>query len=117
MNLTGATVSSQSHELETSSITDRDTMTTPPPAGGGSKTGAQESPSTSNIKLEYNVVPPDKDKGKEVPDNTVQGGSGHDPPREQERTSRLLRQNESDDRLQSHSVLHCLTTRLDNEET
>ena len=41
-NLTGATVSSQSHELETSSITDQDAMTTPPPMGGGSKAGAQE---------------------------------------------------------------------------
>ena len=90
-NLTGATVSSQSHELETSSIEDCDTTTTPPPVGGGSKTGAQESPSTSDIKLEYNVVPPDKGKGKAVPNNTAQGGSGHDPPREQERMSRLLR--------------------------
>ena len=49
VNLTGMTVSSQSHELETSSIADCDTTTTPPPAGGGSKTGAQESPSTSDI--------------------------------------------------------------------
>ena len=81
-NLTGTTVSSQSCELETSSVTDRDTTTTPPPVGGESKTGAQESPSTSNVELEYNVVPPDKGKGKAVPNNTVQGGSGHDPPRE-----------------------------------
>ena len=43
-NLTGATVSSQSRELKTSSIADHDATTTPPPAGGGSKTGAQESP-------------------------------------------------------------------------
>ena len=53
-NLTGTTVSSQSHELKTSSVADRDTTTTPPPARGGSQTGAQESPSTSD------VIPPDK---------------------------------------------------------
>ena len=82
VNLTGVTMSSQSRELETSSIADRNTTTTPPPMGGGSKTGAQESPSTSDIELEYNIVPPDKGKGKAVPDNTAQGGSGHDPPRE-----------------------------------
>ena len=76
VNLTGATVSSQSCELETSSVTDHDATTTPPPAGGGSKTGAQASPSTSDVKLEYNIVLPDKGKGKAVPDNTVQGGSG-----------------------------------------
>ena len=117
MNLTGATVSSQSRELETSSIADRNTTTTPPPAGGGSKTGAQESPSTSDIELEYDIVPPDKGKGKAVPDNTVQGGSGHDPPRERERMSCLLRQNESDDCSQSCSV-HCHPTRRsDDEET
>ena len=96
-NLTGATVSSQSRELETSSITDHNATTTPPPVGGGSKTGAQESPSMSDIKIEYDVVPPDKGKGKAVPNNTVQGGSGHDPPREWERMSHLLRRNESDD--------------------
>ena len=90
-NLTGATVSSQSRELETSSITDHNVTTTPPPAGGGSKTGAQESPSMSDIKIEYDVVPPDKCKGKAVPNNTVQGGSGHDPPREWERMSHLSR--------------------------
>ena len=98
VNLTGATVSSQSRELKTSSIADCNATTTPPPTGGGSKTGAQESPSTSNVELEYNVIPPDKVKGKAVPDNTAQGGSGHDPPREQERTFHLLRRNESDDR-------------------
>ena len=49
-------MSSQSHELETSSVADRDTTTTPPPTGGGSQTGAQESPSTSDIKLEYDVT-------------------------------------------------------------
>ena len=62
VNLTGMTMSSQSHELETSSIADRNARTTPPPMGGGSKTGAQESPSTSD------VVPPDKGKGRAVPD-------------------------------------------------
>ena len=91
MNLTGATVSSQSHELETSSVTDCDATTTPPPTGGGSQTGAQESPSKSNVELEYDIVLPDKGKGKAVPDNTAQGGSGHDPPREWERMSCLLR--------------------------
>ena len=84
-------MSSQFHELKTSSVADRDATTTPPPMGGGSQTGAQESPSTSDVELEYDIVPPDKGKGKAVPNNTVQGGSGHDPPREQERTSCLLR--------------------------
>ena len=90
-NLTGATVSSQSRELKTSSVADRDATTTPHPAGGGSQTGAQESPSTSDVELEYDVILPDKGKGKAVPNNTVQGGSGHDPPREWERTSCLSR--------------------------
>ena len=90
-NLTGTTVSSQSCELKTSSVADHDATTTPPPMGGGSQTGAQESPSTSDIELEYNIIQPDKGKGKAVPNNTVQGGSGHDPPREQERTSHLSR--------------------------
>ena len=97
MNLTGVTMSSQSHELETSSIADRNAMTTPPPMGGGSETGAQKSSSMSDVELEYDVVLPDKGKGKAVPDNTAQGGSGHDPPREWERTSHLSRRNESDD--------------------
>ena len=88
-NLTGATMSSQSHELKTSSVTDHDATTTPPPVGGGSQTGAKKSPSTSDIELEYDIILPDKGKGKAVPNNTVQGGSGHDPPREQERTSHL----------------------------
>ena len=92
-------MSSQSCELKTSSVADCDATTTPPPVGGGSQTGAQESPSTSDVELEYDVVLPDKGKGKAVPNNTAQGGSGHDPPRERERTSHLLRQNESDDRL------------------
>ena len=91
MNLTGMTMSSQSHELKTSSVTDHDATTTPPPVGGGSKTGAQESPSTSDVEIEYDIIPPDKGKGKAVPDTTAQGGSGHDPPREQERMSHLLR--------------------------
>ena len=97
VNLTGMTMSSQSRELETSSVADHDATTTPPPVGGGSQTGAQESPSTSDVELEYDVVPPDKGKGKAVPDNTAQGGSGHDPPREWERMSCLSRQNKSDD--------------------
>ena len=84
-------MSSQSHELETSSVADHDATTTPPPTGGGSQTGAQESPRTSDVELEYNVIPPDKGKGKAVPNNTAQGGSGHDPPRERERTSHLSR--------------------------
>ena len=91
------TVSSQSCGLETSSVADHNTTTTLPPAGGGSQTGTQESPSTSDVELEYDIVPPDKGKGKAVPDNTAQGGSGHDPPRERERMSHLSRQNESDD--------------------
>ena len=37
VNLTGATVSSQSHELKTSGIADHDAMTNPPPMGGGSE--------------------------------------------------------------------------------
>ena len=116
VNLTGATVSSQSHELETSSVADCNTTTTPPPMGGGSKTWAQESPSTSDVELEYDVILPDEGKGKAVCDNTAQGGSGHDPPIEWERTSHLLRRNDSDDRSQSHSVHRHLTTRLDDEE-
>ena len=90
-NLTSVTVSSQVHEIKTSSITDHDAMTNPPLMGGGSEAGAQESPSTSNVELEYNTVLPDKGKRKAVPDNTAQGGSGHDPPRDWERMSRLLR--------------------------
>ena len=71
----------------------------------------------SDVELEYDVIPPDKGKGKPVPNNTAQGGSGHDPPREQERTSHLLRQNESDDHLRSCSIHHCPTRRLDDEDT
>ena len=116
-NLTGTTMSSHSHELETSSIADRDATTTPPPTGGGSQTGAQESPSTSDVELEYNIVLPDKGKGKAVPDNTAQGGSGHDPPREWERMSHLSRRNESDDRLRSRSICRRPTRRSDDEDT
>ena len=116
-NLTGTTMSSQSHELKTSSVTDRNTTTTPPPAGGGSQTGAHESPSTSDVELEYDVVPPDKGKGKAVPNNTAQGGSGHDPPREWERMSCLLRQNKSDDHSRSCSTRCCLTRRSDDKDT
>ena len=90
-NLTGATVSSQSHEFKTSSVTDHDAMTTPPPVGGGSEAGAQESPSISDVKREYNVVLPDKSKGKAVPDDTAKGGSGHDPPKDQKRAYHLKR--------------------------
>ena len=109
-------MSSQAHELETSGIADRNATTSPPHTGGGSEAGAQESPSTSKVELEYNIVLPDKGKGKAVPDNTSQGGLGHDLPKEWERTSHLSRQNESDDHSRSHSACHCLTTRSDNEE-
>ena len=61
------TMSSQSCELKTSSVADRDATTTPPPMGGGSKTGAQESPSTSDVEIEDDVIPPDKGKGKQCP--------------------------------------------------
>ena len=77
-NLTSMTVSSHLHELESSGIKDRDTTTNPPPEGGGLEAGAQESPSTSDVELEDNVMPPDKGKEKAVPDNTAQGGSGHE---------------------------------------
>ena len=110
-------MSSQFRELKTSSVTDRNATTTPPPMGGGSQTGAQESPSTSDVELEYDVVPPDKGKGKAVPNNTAQGGSGHDPPRERERTSHLLRRNKSDDCSRSHSTCCHPTRRLDDEDT
>ena len=68
-------------------------------------------------KLEYDVIPPDKGKGKAVPDKTAQGGSGHDPPRERERTSCLSRRNESDDHSQSHLTCRRPTRKSDNEDT
>ena len=71
----------------------------------------------SDVELEYDVIPPDKGKGKAVPDNTAQGGSGHDPPRDWERTSCLSRRNESDDHPQSHSTCRCPTRRSDDKET
>ena len=61
-------------------------------------------------------MPPDKGKGKAVPDDTAWGGSGQDPPRDEERAYCLKRQNESDDHLQSCSVHHHPTMRSDNEE-
>ena len=82
MNLTSMTMSSCLHELESSGIEDHGAMTNPHHAGGGLEAGAQESPSTSDVKLEDNVILPDKGKGKAMPDNTAQGGSGHDPPRD-----------------------------------
>ena len=91
------------HKFVTSGIADHDATTNPPPTGGGSEAGAQESPSTSDIKWEYDIIPPDKGKGNAVPDNTAQGGSGHDPPRDWERMSHLLRWNKSDDHLWWHS--------------
>ena len=91
VNLTGVTMSSQSCELKTSSVADCNAMTTPPPTGGGSKAGVQESPSMGDVEIEYDIILPDKSKGKSVPSNTMQGGSGHDPPREWERMSHLLR--------------------------
>ena len=90
-NLTSMTMSSHLCELESSGIKDRDTTTNPPPAGGGLEAGAQESPSTSNVELEDDVVPPDKGKEKAVPTNTAQGESGHDPPRDRERAYHLKR--------------------------
>ena len=60
-------------------------------------------------------MPPDKGKGKAVPEDTAQGGLGHNPPRHQEAMYHLQRQNKSADCSTSHSV-HChLTTRSDEE--
>ena len=109
------TMSSHLHDLKSSGIKDRD-ATSNAPVCGGLEAGAQESPSTSNIELEGNILPLDKGKEKPVFDNTAQGGSGHDLPRHQETAYYLQRRNESADHLQSHSV-HChLTTRSDNKE-
>ena len=82
VNLTSMTVSSCLHELKSSGIEDHNTTTNPSPAGSWLEAGAQESPSTSDVELEDNVVLPDKGKEKAVPDDTAQGGSGHDPPRD-----------------------------------
>ena len=71
MNLTSMTVSSHLHELEISGIGAHDTMTNPLPTGGGLEAGAQESPSTSDVELEDDILPPDKGKGKAVPDDTA----------------------------------------------
>ena len=65
VNLTSTTISSHLHELESSGIKDCDAMTNPPPTVGGLEAGAQESPSTSDVKLEDDVVLPDKGKGKQ----------------------------------------------------
>ena len=51
-----------------------------------------------------------------MPDDTAEGGSGHDPPKDQKRAYHLKRRNESDDHSQSHSVCHEPTTRLDNKK-
>ena len=80
VNLTSMTMSSHLHELKSSGVRDCNAMTNPPPTGSGLEAGAQESPSTSDVELEDNVLPPDKGKGKAVPD--AWGGSGHDPPRD-----------------------------------
>ena len=71
VNLTSTTMSSQLCELKSSGIGDCNTINNPPPVGDGLKAGAQESPSTSDIELEDNVLPPDKGKGKAVPDDTA----------------------------------------------
>ena len=62
-NLTGMTVSSHLHELESSGVGDYNATTNSPPTGGGLEAGAQESLSTSDIELEDDVVLPDKCKG------------------------------------------------------
>ena len=66
-NLTGVTMSSQSHELKTSSIADHDATTTPPPVGGGSKTGAQESPVRAISKLNMTSYHLIKARAKQCP--------------------------------------------------
>ena len=135
-NLTSMTVSSHLHELKSSGVGDCNAMTNPPPTGGGLEAGEQEPPSTSDIELEDDVLPPDKGKGKAVSSDTAWGGSGHDPPRDWEikyhleRWSITLRDevlswemkyhlerwNESVDCSWSHSVCCCLTTRSDGKE-
>ena len=66
VNLTSMTMSSQLHELKNSDIIDCNTMTNQSPTGSGLEAGAQESPSTSDVELEYDIMPPDKGKGKAV---------------------------------------------------
>ena len=73
------------------SVKDHDTTNNSPSEGGGLEAGAQESHSTSDIELEDDVLPPDKGEGKAVPDDTAQGGSGHDLPRHQKTTYCLQR--------------------------
>ena len=55
-NLTSVTMNSQSRELKTSGIADHNATTNPPPTGGGSEAGAQESPSMSDVELEYHLI-------------------------------------------------------------
>ena len=47
----------------------------------------------SDVELEYDIILPDKDKGKAVPDNTVQGGSGHDPNENGDETKVMIARN------------------------
>ena len=63
-NLTSMTMSSHLCEFKSSGIGDHNTMTNPLPTGGGLEAGAQESPSTIDVELEDDVVPPDKDCSK-----------------------------------------------------
>ena len=86
VNLTGATVSSKPVASQIATLQQPHLLWEV-----DQKLGHKSPPSTSDVEIEYDVVPPDKGKGKAVPDNTAQGGSGHDPPREWERTSRLSR--------------------------
>ena len=71
VNLTSTTMSSHLCELKSSGIEDCNATTNPPPAGGRLEAGAQESPSTSDIELEDDIMPPNKGNEKAVPDNTV----------------------------------------------
>ena len=79
MNLTSATISSHLCELESSGVRDHNAMNNLPPVGSELEAETQESLSTSDIKLEDDILPPDKGKEKEVPDGTAQEGSEHDP--------------------------------------
>ena len=70
---------------------------------------------TSNLSMtSYHLI---KAREKQCPTTLSKGGSGHDPPREWERTSHLLRQNESDDRSRSCSICCCPTRRSDDKDT